>query len=243
MNSPILHSLTPDIETASDDYARRFSGPVGKWFLQVQENATLAMLQDFQNATVLDAGGGHAQLIPGLLSKNHRVTVSGSAPECRHRILAELEQGLVQFQIGLLTALPFQDQSFDVSMSFRQLPHLDDWQGLIAQLCRVARKSVIVDFPVLRSVNFFSDRLFSLKKNIEKNTRFYTLFWESQILEAFEKNGFRLHSKHPEFLLPMALHRFLKNKRLSSLSETLFRKCGLTSVFGSPLICRFDRQK
>ncbi len=236
-----VHSETPDVETASEGYARRFAGPVGEWFLKVQEDAALAMMEDFQNASILEAGGGHAQLVPGLLRNKHRVTVLGSVPECRNRIFKELEKGLLQFQLGKLTQFPLSDQTFDVAMSFRQLPHLNDWQALIRELCRVSKKSVIVDFPVLRSVNFFSDVLFALKKNIEKNTRVYTLFWESDIVREFEKNGFRLHSKTPEFFLPMALHRFLKSKAFSSASETLFRKCGLTALFGSPLICRFDR--
>lgn len=35
---------TADIETASNDYALRFSGEIGAWLLKVQEEATLRML-------------------------------------------------------------------------------------------------------------------------------------------------------------------------------------------------------
>jgi hypothetical protein len=49
------HPETADIETSSEDYSRRFSGPVGSWFLRVQESATLKMLATRPGASVLDA--------------------------------------------------------------------------------------------------------------------------------------------------------------------------------------------
>ena len=41
----------PDVETASEDYARRFAGPVGEWFLRIQEQAVLRMLSPWPGAT------------------------------------------------------------------------------------------------------------------------------------------------------------------------------------------------
>jgi ubiquinone/menaquinone biosynthesis C-methylase UbiE len=237
-----MSEISPDIETASQEYAGRFSGPVGEWFLKVQEESVLAMMQDFEKARVLEVGGGHAQLVPGLLRNNHRVTILGSAPECQNRILKELDKKFLEFQLGHLTQIPYEDCRFDVALCFRQIPHVHEWPILISELCRVAKQSVIVDFPVLRSLNIFSNLFFPMKKKIEKNTRVYTLFWESEILCAFKKNGFHLSSKTPEFFLPMALHRFLKSSSFSSLAEKCFQKCGLTALFGSPLIARFDRQ-
>jgi ubiquinone/menaquinone biosynthesis C-methylase UbiE len=237
-----MSEISPDIETASQEYAGRFSGPVGELFLKVQEESVLAMMHDFERARVLEVGGGHAQLVPGLLRNNHRVTVLGSTPECQARILKELEKKLLEFQVGQLTQIPFPEGVFDVALCFRQIPHVNAWPTLISELCRVAKKSVIVDFPVLRSLNIFSKLFFPMKKKIEKNTRMYTLFWESEIFCAFKKNGFRLHSKTPEFFLPMALHRFLKSPSFSSIAEKYFQKCGLAFFFGSPLIARFDRE-
>ena len=33
-----------DVETASEGYARRFAGPVGAWFLEIQARLTLELL-------------------------------------------------------------------------------------------------------------------------------------------------------------------------------------------------------
>jgi len=49
---------TADVETSSEDYAGRFSGAVGAWFLKVQEDATLHMLSPHAGASVIDVGGG-----------------------------------------------------------------------------------------------------------------------------------------------------------------------------------------
>ena len=52
-------SETADIDTSSDDYARRFSGKTGAWFLKVQQAATMRMLALSCQKTILDVGGGH----------------------------------------------------------------------------------------------------------------------------------------------------------------------------------------
>ena len=62
-----LTKETPDIETASDAYAQRFTGEAGRYLLSEQEAAVRAVLADWRGETVLDVGGGHGQLTPFLL--------------------------------------------------------------------------------------------------------------------------------------------------------------------------------
>ena len=164
---------TPDIETSSDDYASRFSGEVGEWFLRVQEKATLNMLSEWPNATVLDVGGGHGQLTGPLLSHGYNVTVVGSDETCQNRINEYLKEPSCRFEVGNLLDLPFENESFDVVVSFRLVPHVEQWPRLIAELTRVARKAVIVDYPTLKSINYLTPMFFKLKKRIEGNTRHY----------------------------------------------------------------------
>ena len=47
-----------DVTTSSADYARRFAGGVGAWFLEVQAKATLDLLAPWPGASVLDVGAG-----------------------------------------------------------------------------------------------------------------------------------------------------------------------------------------
>ncbi|MBN2143541.1 MAG: class I SAM-dependent methyltransferase, partial [Candidatus Aureabacteria bacterium] len=234
---------TPDIETSSEEYALRFKGAVGEWFLKVQEEAVLSMLTKKNHATVLDVGGGHGQMLPGLINHNFQVTVLGSSTECKKRIQPYLDRRQMQFQTGDLMQLPFSDQLFDAAISLRLLTHLEKWTLLVKELCRVSKKTVIVDFPVWKSLNIFSDFLFSLKKNVEKNTRTYTLFYESEIVKEFKLNGYTPCRKIPQFFLPMALHRMMNHKPFSLGMETFFRMIKLTSWFGSPLLYEFERIK
>ncbi|HID16140.1 MAG TPA: class I SAM-dependent methyltransferase [Candidatus Atribacteria bacterium] len=193
---------TADIETASDDYASRFSGTVGEYFLDVQAQLTLDLLQDLPAASVLDVGGGHAQLTTPLAQNGYDVTVTGSADICR----ARLDKYCAKESFSYLTCdcldLPFEDNQFDVVMAFRLLPHADQWQRLIREMCRVAGKAVIFDYPDKRSANILYDVLFDLKKNMEGNTRTYTLFSRKEISHELLSNNFTSPRMKPEFLCP-----------------------------------------
>jgi hypothetical protein len=51
-----------DLETSSEDYARRFAGPAGRWSLEVQARSTMELLRGLPpGSSILDVGGGHAQ--------------------------------------------------------------------------------------------------------------------------------------------------------------------------------------
>lgn len=233
---------TPDIETSSADYATRFCGPIGRWLLAVQERATLHFIRDAPGARVLDVGGGHGQLTAPLIQAGYAVTVVGSDPVCAARISAFVEAGQCQFEVGDILSLPFADQSFDVVLSYRLVPHVNQWQQLLRELTRVAKDAVIIDYPEWCSLNALTPMLFSFKKRIEKNTRQYLSFRERDLLRVFAANGFALAQRYPEFFLPMVFHRALKMPALSAALEGMCRYVGLTSQFGSPVILKVVRR-
>lgn len=233
-----------DVETASADYATRFAGPVGQWFLAAQASGVLALLKHLPpKASILDVGGGHAQIAPALIEAGHQVTVVGSHPSCRTRLAAWIEAGQCRFEVVDLQALPYGDRSFDVVVCFRLLPHSINWTGLIRELCRVANDSVLLDYPSTRSINVLSHRLFRLKRRIERNTRTYELFSPREVQEAFQQHQFRVSAERRQFLFPMVLHRWAGTVTLSRLLEAPSRLLGLTAWFGSPVIVRADRQR
>ncbi|MCX5871550.1 MAG: class I SAM-dependent methyltransferase [Deltaproteobacteria bacterium] len=248
MNNSIHQSSPPfsetaDIETASDDYAARFSGAVGKYFLEVQAQITLDLLKDLPHASILDVGGGHAQLTMPLVNNGHEVTVTGSADICRTRLDRSCAPGSFQYMTCDSLNLPYQDKQFDVVMAFRLLPHTKQWQRLIQEMCRVARKAIILDYPDKRSANILYDLLFDLKKNMEGNTRTYTLFSRKELSDELQANHFDLPVLKPEFFVPMVIHRKLKNPAISKALESISHYTGLTKIFGSPIILRSDRKQ
>lgn len=233
---------TADIETSTDDYAGRFAGAVGKWLLGVQERVTLSLMPGSTETTVLDVGGGHGQLARPLCGHGYAVTVVGSDESCRHRIDDLVEKGGCRFVTGNMVALPFPDRSFDVVLSFRLLPHCAAWPLLISELCRVARTTVIVDYPTSEGLNAMAPALFGAKKKLEGNTRTWRMFRHDEVEAEFAKQGFAGGRREPQFFLPMVLHRILKTPRLSAALEALCRGLQLTKRWGSPVILRMDRQ-
>jgi ubiquinone/menaquinone biosynthesis C-methylase UbiE len=232
-----------DVGTSSDDYARRFSGGVGRWFLETQTRLTLELLRELPvGASILDVGGGHAQITPPLIDAGYEVTVVGSDPICSARLEPWTAGGRCRFEVADLRALPYPDQAFDAVVCFRLLPHSVSWNGLIGELCRVARRSVVLDYPSVRSANILSARLFEMKRGIELNTREFMLFTQSDINMALAARGFIVRKERPQFLLPMVLHRWAHRAALSKLAEAPGRLLGLTRWFGSPVIVRADRR-
>lgn len=233
---------TADIETSSDGYAARFAGPVGGWMLSVQEKMTVGMLVGSPGASVLDVGGGHGQLVGPLSTRGFSVTVLGSDDVCRKRIAGLIESGACRFVVGNVVALPFPDRSFDIAMSFRLLPHCAAWPVLIAELSRVARGSVIVDYPTSEGLNVIAPALFGAKKKLEGNTREWRMFRHAEVDGEFARHGLILKTREKQFFLPMVLHRALRCRSLSAALEAVCRGLGLTRRWGSPVIAEYRRQ-
>jgi SAM-dependent methyltransferase len=231
----------PDLETSSEAYARRFSGPVGEWFLEVQARATRRLLPSLSGGTALDVGGGHGQLVEPVLGAGYSLTIFGSHKEVPGRLADAVQAGRLRFASGDLLSLPFEKGAFDVVLAYRLLPHVPRWAELIAELCRVASRAVIVDYPTSRSVNALAGLLFSLKKDVESDTRPFQVFDDGDVRKAFGAAGYRQTGRLGEFVLPMALHRGLGRARLSRAAEGALGALGLARLFGSPVILRAER--
>lgn len=232
----------PDVETSSDGYSRRFAGPVGEYFLEVQARTTLALLAPWPGASVLDVGGGHGQLTGPLVDAGFAVTVYGSEAVCGERIRAFTKGSRAGFRHGSLLHMPFGDGAFDVVVSYRLLPHVVRWQELVGEMARVARKVVLVDYPTRRSVNAVADAFFGLKKGIEKNTRPFTVFRDRDVVDALGAHGWEPSARRPQFFFPMALHRALRSRRISLALEGVARAFGLVRLLGSPVLLRLEHR-
>lgn len=234
---------TPDVETSSEGYACRFSGEVGRYFLEVQNAAVLDLLAPWPGAKVLDVGGGHAQLAPALVERGFRVTVAGSEEVCRERLDRALPAGSFEFRACDLLDLPYPDRAFDVVVALRLLAHVERWRVLIAELCRVASRAVILDYSDSRSFNQLYGPLFSWKKAVEGNTRTFHIFKPGEVAAEAARHGFGRPAERRQFFLPMVVHRALGSGRFSRISERVSSALGLTSWLGSPIVLRLEREE
>ena len=239
-----MFSERVDIETATSDYASRFQGPVGEYFLSRQTEATLALLSDLPKAKVLDVGGGHAQLAVPLVKKGFDVTVTGSDDSCRKRLVQRISPLDFEYKTCDYLDLPFPDCSFDVAMAFRLLSHVEDLPKVIAELTRVAKHCVVFDYPDKYSTNVLYNTFFAVKRKLEGGgTRPFNIYRRVEIERELRENGFQKALLKPQFFCPMVLHRLLNTPRFSALLETGFRYTGLTRILGSPVIVRSNRAR
>lgn len=227
----------PDLDSSSDRYARRFEGPTGAWLLSCQTAILCDMIAPWPAARVLDVGGGHGQIARALLPRGHRVCVLASSERAlgRVRTMTDPALGMV---VGSLTALPFADRSFDVVTSFRMLAHVDDWRTHLAELTRVARHAVILDYPIPGGANRLQPLLFGLKKKVEGDTRRFRTIGRRIVHEALDMRGFGEIHETGQFVFPMVLHRALKRPGISAALERAIRACGLSESAGNPVILR-----
>jgi SAM-dependent methyltransferase len=233
--------VAPDVETASEGYARRFAGEVGRYFLEVQAETVLELISPWPEARVLEVGGGHAQLAGPLVERGFRVTVTGSEEACRERLDRTLPPGSFDFQVCEAAGLPFPDRSFDVVVAVRLLTHLEGWREALAEMCRVAANAVIVDYPDTRSFNRLYGALFSWKKAVEGNTRTFRCFSPREVVDECTRHGFGRPVVRRQFFVPMVVHRAIGRAGLSRALEGVSGALGLTRAFGSPVLLRVER--
>jgi len=237
------HPSAPDIESSTKDYATRFIGEVGEWFVDVQCQGTKALLRKAglisKGLKVLDVGGGHGQNIKLMKALAHELTIVGSDVSCKALFADAVSKNELKFIESKLTALPFENKEFDIVLCYRIMAHIDDWELLTRELSRVAKSLVIIEYTSASSVNAFAELLFTLKKKVEKNTRFYRLHRTKEVLQAFTHANMLPVAKFSQYFFPMAIHRALKSKGVSKLIETLAKCVGLTHFFGSPVLYAF----
>ena len=228
------HEYAPDIETASADYASRFAGASGQYLLAVQSEKVRELLLPYRGGTLLDVGGGHGQLRELYDDLGFDYTLQGSAEECFSRLgeCSARESRVVSD----LRALPFANRSFDVVLAVRLVPHLYDWPVVLGEMCRIARRAIVFDYPSKRSLNALTPLLFRVKKGLEKNTRTYRSFSRKELEQELARYGFHVEREFHQFFFPMVVHRMLRGAGPMRFAERVAARIRLTELLGSPAL-------
>lgn len=243
----LAHTVSPDVETSSAEYARRFAGEVGECFLERQKQCVREFLQPFagERLTVLEVGGGHAQLTGLLLELGFRVLVHGSSEACSERIRPLLKRypADLGFFVSPLGQIAAPEKSYDLALAFRLLPHVVDAHGLLSDLSRLSRRGVLFDYASSTGFNFLSPYLFQLKRRIEKNTRPYFCHSFSYLKNELLTLGFSQIEQRKQFFLPMGLYRAVGSRKFLESAEGVAQTLGLTAAFGSPAVVFAQKSK
>jgi len=231
-----------DVHSSSDDYARRFAGALGQWMLDVQAGAALELIEPWRGGSVLDVGGGHAQLAGPLCEAGYAVTILGSDDSCGQRPRKLLADSGVQFITGDIVDPPFAAAQFDIVLAFRMMAHVGDWRAMLRGLCRVARHAVVVDFATPVSINALAPLFFAAKRKVEVDTRPFRLQRRKDVQAALADEGFGCFRHIGQYVAPMALHRIINSPLLSRKVEGVLHGAGLAPRLGSPIVLRATRE-
>jgi SAM-dependent methyltransferase len=147
----------------------------------------------------------------------------------------------IRFLVGDAQTLDFRDRTFDVVVSLRLVMHAPDWRACVAELCRVADRLVILDYPSRRSVARFQSTTRSILHSLGVRTEPYRVLSHRDVVEALDRSGFRVRSVHRQFVLPIAFHKLMRSRRLTVAIEGLLDRAGLLKIFGSPVTLVAER--
>lgn len=226
-----------DIASSSNEYANRFAGVAGEYFLDVQTRAVAsAIYAEKAYTTVLEVGGGHCQLTKFFLDQDLKVTIQASTEQSLQRAKELGFERKVHFSVSPLTPLAFADNSFDLVSGIRLMAHVPDWKLFLKEMLRVSKRGIVFDFANINTLNILTPLLFKIKKKIESNTRPYACQSMSEVDSYLRSLGCKDLVTVPQFVCPMGIHRLLKSKLASENIEASFHALGLNNKFGSPVI-------
>jgi ubiquinone/menaquinone biosynthesis C-methylase UbiE len=223
--------------------ALRFGGPIGEYLLESQETLLLTVLGPPGGRRVLDVGTGTGRAAIGLAKAGATVVGVDASREMLEVAGARATASGVHIEllVGDAHALAFPDRSFDASVSLRVLMHTPDWVRCIAELCRVTRWRVVVDFPALASLAAIESGARRLGQRFGSRTEAYRVMAEHDVRASFEAHGFRVVSVHRQFVLPIALHKAIGSRALTLGVEGGLAAVGLLRWLGSPVTMVAER--
>jgi len=231
----------PAMARTFDD--RRFGGPIGELVASSQARVLADMIGRIQERTILDVGSGTGRAALLLARGGARVTAVDASEEMlavARRRAAE-QSVSVRFMPGDAHALEFKNRSFDVAVSLRVLMHTPQWRQCLAELCRVADRLVVFDYPSATSVALVHAMTRRVVQAVGGRTEPYRVFTDRTIARALDRLGFRVRSVHRQFVLPIRFHRAIGSRRFTELSEDLLDRAGLLRIFGSPVTLAAER--
>lgn len=237
------YSAYADAQMAETFEVRRFSGPIGQLLADTQERVLADFLAPLPGRTILDVGTGTGRAAIALARRGAEVTGLDASAEmlavARRR--ADERQAAVRFIEGDAHRLAFPDRSFDAVVCLRVLMHTPDWRQSLAELCRVAQRRVVLDYPAVTSAAAAQAVTRHVAHALGANVEAYRVLRHGAVGEALARNGFRIVNRHKQFVLPIALHKAIGSLPATTRLEGALAALGLRRAFGSPVTIVAER--
>jgi ubiquinone/menaquinone biosynthesis C-methylase UbiE len=231
------YSYYADPATAQAFDACRFGGPIGELVAETQARVLADFIGAVDRQQVLDVGTGTGRAALWLAKSGACVTAvdASEAMLAVARQRAAAERVDVRFQVGDAHALDFPDRTFDVVVCLRVLMHTPGWRRSIAELCRVAERLVVLDYPSATSFALLESMSRRMLYTVGWKTEPYRVFTDRAMARAFDDCGFRIRSVYRQFVLPIALHRAIASPSFTRAVESMLDRTRLSQILGSPV--------
>lgn len=223
--------------------ALRFSGPIGTLVAEDQARVLAAFVGEVSGRRILDVGTGTGRAALALAGMGAAVTGVDASDEmlavARER--ASAAGAAITFERGDAHDLPFPDRSFDVAVCLRVLMHAPDWRRCLAELCRVADRRVVFDYPAALSAAAIQSAGRQAAAAVGARTEAYRVMRDGAVAGALTASGFRVTDRHRQFVLPIALHKAINSRGFTRGVEGVCARLGLLRLFGSPVTVVAER--
>ncbi len=232
-----------DPNMAANFDARRFGGPIGQLLLEDQERVLFDALGDLRGRRVLDMATGTGRAALALAKRGANVTgVDASAEMLAVARRRATEHGLsIDFAEGDAHALAFDDRAFDSVVCLRMLMHVPDWRRCLSELCRVADRRLVFDYPALASTAAFQAGWRRMSALAGRSVEAYRVLGDSAIRRELARHGFAVRSSHKQFVLPIAVHKTIGSPGFTRAVERSLAGVGLLRIAGSPVTIAAER--
>jgi SAM-dependent methyltransferase len=223
--------------------AKRFGGPIGQLLLEDQERVLIESLGNLSGQRILDLGTGTGRAALALARQGASVTGVDASSEMLSvaRRRAEEAGVSIDFAEGDAHALTFPDRSFDSVVCFRLLMHVPDWRRCLSEICRVADRRVVFDYPALASAASFQAMWRQIASHAGRRGEAYRVFGGGTIARELSRQGYQITTCHKQFVLPIAVHKSIGSATLTKTIEGALSSAGLLRLLGSPVTITAER--
>ena len=236
------YDLYRRVDIAQGFDADRFGGPVGAWLARIHHELLLNLLGPVEGWQVLDVGGGTGRLVEPLRAAGATVQVSDASAQMLAVAREKMGASAPPLWQADIHALLFRDRAFDGVVSSRVLMHVLDWRRSLAELTRVSRRSLVIDFPPASATTLLAPVVLPLKRLLEPDTQVYQVLRVREVVRELERLGFQVTRQERQLALPFFVHRKLKRPDLSARIEGRLARWGITRRIGAPVVLRADRR-
>jgi len=224
-------------EIAEQFESDRFGGPVGDFLKTNQEKVILDSLSPVENRFFLDVGGGTGRISRPIARNGGKVLLLDSSEEMLHVAGLKLKDTRLKLLKvrGDAHELPVKNGSVDGVIMLRVLMHVIDWKTALSEIGRVGHSTLILDFARSNSFATLESVFRKIQSGISKNVQAYNTIREKDIVSYLEKKGYEVEILDPGYFLPLKFYRILNSGKMIAFMENIFKKIGLSNLFGSPV--------